>query len=209
MAPIKKRSSVPLSKGGDCNPTEAILRKVGSPKRTIRKRIATPKKSSLVVKVRIGNPLEYIQDVLDFCKNPPEAVIDEDEDEVSFNIKEGTPVLIRKRKRFDVSNEEPNKKKRKTQFPKVIVKFVSDAINAIEDISGTFIPIENEILEEIKTLGHGPLSVKDEIETHESRVDSSFHLVLSDEETTCDKTEEFIKNEVIGSLLNFIVVNNQ
>lgn len=48
-----------------------------------------------VLKVTIGEPKAIIQDI--FANNFPEAIIDVEDEEITFNIKEGTPILITKR----------------------------------------------------------------------------------------------------------------
>jgi len=74
-----------------------------------------------ILKVTIGEPKAIIQDI--FTNNIPEAIIDVEDEEITFNIKKGTPVLItkrgcaKKRKRSEIgSHFSPLQKRCKTSF---------------------------------------------------------------------------------------------
>jgi len=49
----------------------------------------------IMLKVTIGEPKAIIQDI--FTNNIPEAIIDVEDEEITFNFKKGTPILITKR----------------------------------------------------------------------------------------------------------------
>ena len=80
-----------------------VLKKKPSTNETKSLKTSTRSKQIIRKKVRviIGIPKATIIDISVNCKNVPEAVIDEDDSEITFNIKEGTPILVRKRKRID------------------------------------------------------------------------------------------------------------
>jgi len=63
------------------------------PRQTRQKSTIFKKKT---LKVIVGVPKASIQDILINCQNAPKAIIDEDDEEISFNLKEGTPILIKK-----------------------------------------------------------------------------------------------------------------
>lgn len=155
------------------------------------------------LKVKLGLPKEYIRDLLSLCQKVPEAVIEEDDDEISLNIKESsTPVLVtfRKRKRLTdglITQMEAAKRGRFERIPIISVNFVSDdSCDLIADFkpikrAASLSSIENEILEEIDRLDQNPFDITDEFEEdinmslkNKSRqnTSSSFCLFLSDEE---------------------------
>jgi hypothetical protein len=74
-----------------------------------------------ILKVTIGEPKSTIQDI--FTNNIPEAIIDVEDEEITFNIKKGTSILIKKRgcakkrKRSEIgSHFSPLQKRSKTSF---------------------------------------------------------------------------------------------
>merc|ERR1712172_400655 len=74
-----------------------------------------------ILKVTIGEPKAIIQDI--FKNNIPEVIIDVEDEEITFNIKKGTLILIKKRgrakkrKRSEIGSQvSPLQKRCKTSF---------------------------------------------------------------------------------------------